>query len=106
MGVRLLERIQTKGLIAGDDDAMALTHRGELWCDRIGIDLAALRTRRRPCRPCLDWSERRMHLAGALGAALFDRMLALRYARRDSESRAVTLSPRGEVFVERLELAR
>jgi hypothetical protein len=54
-----------------------------MWCDRIGIDLGALRARRRPlCRSCLDRSERRMHLAGALGAALLDRFFALRYARR------------------------
>ena len=106
-GVRLLERMRAKQLIAGGDGAMELTVRGEAWCDRVGTDLAALRaTRRRLCRSCLDWSERRMHLAGALGAAVLDRLFALRYARREAGSRAVTLSPRGESFVERLELAR
>jgi DNA-binding transcriptional ArsR family regulator len=104
--VRLLERMRARGLVAGEDDALALTARGEGWCARIGIDLRSLRaTRRRLCRACLDWSERRTHLAGALGAALLDRMLALRYARRAREGRVVILSPRGEAFVERLELA-
>lgn len=106
-GVRLLERMRAKQLIAGGDEAMELTVRGDAWCDRVGIDLVALRaTRRRLCRSCLDWSERRMHLAGALGAAVLDRLFVLRYARREAGSRAVTLSPRGESFVERLELAR
>lgn len=104
--VRLLERLRARKLIAGGDDAMELTRAGEAWCDRVGIDREALRATRRPlCRPCLDWSERRTHLAGALGAALLDRLFALRYARRERGGRTVILSPRGEAFVERLELA-
>lgn len=105
--VRLLERLREQALIEGDDDAMRLTAKGEAWCGRMGIDLAALRARRRGiCRSCLDWSERRTHLAGALGSALWERMLALRHARREPGSRAVILSPRGEAFVERPELAQ
>jgi DNA-binding transcriptional ArsR family regulator len=103
--VRLLERLRQTGIVGGGDDGMLLTGSGEAWCAGIGIDLAALRTRRRGmCRACLDWSERRTHLAGALGSALLERMLALRYARREPGSRAVVLSPRGESFVERPEL--
>jgi len=106
-GVRLLEQLRAKKLIAGPDDEMALTSRGEAWCGSIGVDLTTLRAkRRRLCRSCLDWSERRTHLAGALGAALLDRLFALRYARRDPDGRAVILSPRGELFVERLERVR
>ena len=48
------------------------------------------------CRPCLDWSERRHHLGGALGAALLDRLYALRWARRAADSRVVVFTPRGE----------
>lgn len=104
-GVRLLERMREAGLIAGADDALVLTDRGEEWCEEVGIDLVALRgARRRLCRSCLDWSERRAHLAGALGAALLDRLLALRHVRRVAGGRTVVLSPRGESFVERLEL--
>jgi DNA-binding transcriptional ArsR family regulator len=105
--VRLLQRLRERRILRGGDDAMTLTSAGEAWCDDVGIDLATLRARRRPlCRPCLDWSERRTHLAGALGAALLDRLFALRYARRERDGRAVILSPRGEAFIERLELAR
>lgn len=106
-GVRLLGRLRAARLVRGDDSSLTLTGNGEAWCARIGIDPAGLGAkRRRVCRPCLDWSERRTHLAGALGSAILERLFALRYARRDSGSRAVILSPRGESFVERLELVR
>lgn len=63
----------------------------------IGIDIDALTGARRPfMRTCLDWSERRPHAAGALGAAILDRVLTLRWARRELDSRAVTFSPSGE----------
>jgi DNA-binding transcriptional ArsR family regulator len=105
--VRILERMRERNFIAGGDQEMELTGRGVEWCGRIGIDLEALRTRRRPlCRACLDWSERRTHLAGSLGAALLDRMSKLRYARREADSRVVILSQRGESFVAKLELVR
>jgi DNA-binding transcriptional ArsR family regulator len=104
-GVRLLEGLRARGLIQGDDGSMVLTAKGELWCETVRIDLAVLRsTRRRLCRACLDWSERRTHLAGALGAAILDRLFVLRWASRERGSRAVALSPRGEAFVESLEI--
>lgn len=105
-GVRLLQRMRERGYVSGSDDVMGLTADGEAWCERVGIGLDPLRARRRRlCRSCLDWSERRTHLAGAVGAALFDRLLALRYARRTPGSRTVLLSPRGDAFVEHLALS-
>ncbi|WP_420128712.1 ArsR/SmtB family transcription factor [Longimicrobium sp.] len=105
-GVRLLERLREQGLIAGGDEALRLTEAGEAWCGRVGIDLEALRARRRGmCRGCLDWSERRTHLAGAVGAALLDRLMARGYARREPGSRVVVLAPRGDSFIEHPHLA-
>jgi len=99
--VRLLERLREHQLLVGDDDSLGLSPRGEKWATTLGIDLSALRTRRRMlCRPCLDWSERRTHLAGSLGAAILDRMVALRYVRRTT-GRAVTLSENGARLIER-----
>ena len=62
----------------------------------LGIDLQALARRRRAfARLCLDWSERRNHLAGALGAALLDHFLAEGWLRRRTGTRAVTVTARG-----------
>jgi hypothetical protein len=56
-----------------------------------------MRSRRRPlCLACLDWSVRRPHLAGALGAALLDRFFALRWAARQKGTRVVMFSAIGE----------
>jgi len=105
--VHLLERIREEQFIIDENQVMALTKNGEAWCGRIGIDLTVLRSKRRQlCRTCLDWSERRMHLAGGLGAAILDRLFTLRFAEREVGSRVVILSPKGERFIERLELAR
>lgn len=63
----------------------------------LGIDLEALgRSKRILCRACLDWGERRHHLAGALGAALLERYFALGWARRSRESRVVVFTAGGE----------
>jgi DNA-binding transcriptional ArsR family regulator len=95
-GVWLLEKLREQEILAGRDGT-SVTRRGEEFFGRFGIDIAALARSRRPlCRLCLDWSERRHHLGGALGAAILDRIFALRWARRELDSRAVVFSSRGE----------
>ncbi len=104
-GVRLFRRLRETGLITGDEDSPRLSPDGDAWCRRTNIDVIALRAGRRPlCRACLDWSERRLHLSGALGAAILDRLLAHGAVRRERGSRALILSSRGERFVEGLTL--
>jgi DNA-binding transcriptional ArsR family regulator len=101
-GVRMLETLRARGFIRGDG-GLWLTPAGREWCEGTGLDLAAIEASRRPmCRACLDWSERREHLAGALGAALLQRMLANGQARRIPHSRALALSARGERFIAEL----
>jgi len=98
--VEWLERLRRHRLLEGSDEDLGLTPAGQAWCERVGVDLDRLSRSRRPlCRSCLDWSERRSHLAGALGAALFDRMVALRFAARVRGSRQVILSARGEAWL-------
>jgi hypothetical protein len=61
----------------------------------LGIDVGQLsRARRHLCRPCLDWSERKSHLGGALGAAVLDHILSQQWASR-GEGRVVTFTPAG-----------
>ena len=105
-GVQLLERLRERRLVAGDHGpALALTGDGERWLGDLGVDVAELRRKRRPLvRACLDWSERRDHLAGAVGAAILARLFTLRLARRDPLGRALTISARGESFLTSLTL--
>lgn len=79
------------------------TDAGLVWLGRLGIDTEAAGRRRRAfCRPCMDWSERRYHLAGSLGAALLGRFYELGWARRESASRVVRITPSGEREIRRL----
>jgi DNA-binding transcriptional ArsR family regulator len=96
MGVTLFNGLMARGLIEGDLNGINLTSAGSAFADDFGIDVVALREKRRPlCRECLDWSARQSHLAGSFGAALLDRFYDLGWARREKESRIVTFSPIG-----------
>ena len=78
-------------------ESLAIAPAGESWLTRFGIDLDCIRAQRRAlCRTCMDWSERRNHLAGALGAALLQRMIDRGWAKRDRGSRLVIFRPSGE----------
>ncbi len=102
MGVALFDNLVDARFIAGEND-VRLTKRGAGFTRDFGIDLDALSGQRRPlCKSCLDWSMRRHHLAGSLGAAMLERFYGLGWARRDRSSRAVHFSPQGERGFQRL----
>ena len=109
LGVALTDALVAGGQVELSADAGLVTDGGLILLRRIGIDIDALmadrgkRSARVLCRPCLDWSERRPHLAGAVGAALCARSLAEGWIRRIDGTRAVALTPKGErIFRERL----
>ncbi len=92
IAVALVDRVSH----VDSEDALALSDEGERRLAAFGVDLAALRQLRRPfCRGCLDWTERRPHLAGAVGAAILSRSLELGWTRRREGTRALTVSPAG-----------
>ena len=93
--VRMYERLQTAGMIAGTGVALRLTRPGERFFAAAGIDVGHIGGRRPLCRACLDWSERRHHLAGSLGAALLDHIYARGWAKRLPESRVVKFTKAG-----------
>jgi DNA-binding transcriptional ArsR family regulator len=96
-GVRMLDSLIASGAIEAVGDGLTLTEKGESDLKRIGIDVGDLRSSRRPlCRSCLDWSERRAHLAGSLGKALLSNFLHKGWARRTAESRSILFSPEGD----------
>lgn len=85
-GVAMLDSLRRRRLIAGDED-LALTPSGRDFFADFGIDLPSLERGRRPlCRACLDWSERRSHLGGALGAAILAQVMDRDWARRDGRT--------------------
>jgi DNA-binding transcriptional ArsR family regulator len=93
-GVALLEALRRKKLVEGEQDIL-LTAAGQAYFTELGVDFGRLQSARRPiCRPCLDWSERRAHLGGALGAALLDLMTDRLWLRRE-EGRVLRFSPSG-----------
>lgn len=97
MGVQLYESLRERGLIREDGERVALTGTGETYIRDFGVDLDRIANARAPlCRTCLDWSERRSHLAGSLGRALFARMEELGWMRQDPDSRAVRVTQRGK----------
>jgi len=97
LGVLVFDSLRQQGCLRGDGKSLALTTKGEEVAESLGVSIASLESRRRPiCLSCLDWSVRRPHLAGALGAALLDRFLALRWATRVKGTRTVIFSAVGE----------
>jgi len=97
LAVWAFESMVARRVFDSDSKGFALTPGGERWFEKLGISASSLADRRRTlCRPCLDWGERRHHLAGALGAALVEHCFRLRWARRARDSRIVRFTPHGE----------
>lgn len=102
IAVDIYEKLLRNGLLCFAGDSLTLSADCVRWMTHFGIDVERLRSRRRAlCRACLDWSERRHHLAGALGAAFLERLFELGWARRERGSRLVTLRPVGELGLKR-----
>jgi DNA-binding transcriptional ArsR family regulator len=96
LGVGLADALVGRGHVVLADDGGELTASGVDFLVELGIDLAAAQQRKRAfCRPCLDWTERRPHLAGAVGAALASRCFDMRWFERMRDSRALVITPAG-----------
>ena len=101
LGVALADGLVEAGHAELDGDAGAITDSGVRFFAGLGIDLDALesragrRSRRVLCRPCLDWSERRPHLAGSIGSALCSHAFQHGWIRRLDGTRAVDVTPKG-----------
>ena len=96
MGVQMFQSLVGQGVLLEDGEDVRLTPKGREFATGFGIDVPALETARAPmCRSCLDWSERRTHLAGTLGRALLTRMIETGWAQREEGSRVVTFSKSG-----------
>jgi DNA-binding transcriptional ArsR family regulator len=96
LGVALTEAFTRRKLIMLSEDGGLVTPRGEKLLSGFGIDLSAMQKSKRPvCRSCLDWSEQKPHLAGAVGAALAARCFDLGWLQRLPNTRAVAIARSG-----------
>ena len=97
LAVSVTDAMLGRGQIEFDGDGGNVTDAGKVFLEKFGIDLAAAKQSKRIfCRPCLDWSERRFHLAGAVGAALLHRTLELNWVKRQNDTRALAITRAGE----------
>lgn len=93
LGVALATALEEQEVVVRRNGGYELGRRAETRCEELGIDLADLEARRRPVvRGCLDWSERELHVAGGLGAALANRIFELGWIRRREGNRSVEVA--------------
>lgn len=107
LGVAIADALVERGHVDVEDDAGLITDKGARFLAKIGIELksagAGARLITRPvCRLCLDWSERRPHLAGRLGAALCRHSFEVGWIRRIDGTRAVSVTQKGRAAMAKM----
>ncbi len=103
MGTQMFDALMAQNHIKLQGEDLILTDKGTHFITTLGIDLDSLQAKKTPlCRECLDWSERRSHLAGSLGRALLSHFETLNWAKRDQNTRVVRFSREGLQEFERL----
>ena len=96
VAVNIYDHLVDSDHLTVDDGHAELTDTGRKFFGELGVDVDATLASKRPTvRPCLDWTERRNHLAGSLGAALFDTMLTNTWIRRGPQPRSIQISRKG-----------
>ena len=96
VAVALVDGWTAQGWLTEAETDFELTEKGAAGFAEFGVDLPSLRRQRRAfARRCLDWSERRAHLAGSLGAAVMTRMMEIHWVERDAADRTMLITPRG-----------
>ncbi|GAA6181649.1 winged helix-turn-helix domain-containing protein [Shimia sp. NS0008-38b] len=97
MGVQMYQSMTAGGFLMKNDGTLSLTEEGRWFLAAMNLDVSTLPKSRAPmCRECLDWSERKSHLAGKLGRALLSHFLESGWACRVSDSRIVEFTASGE----------
>lgn len=95
LGVAVTDALVERGLLTCDGEDYSVTRTGREWLAGLDIHEAELHGRRQFAPCCVDWSERRFHVAGALGAAITARFFERGWIMRLPDSRAVTLTDAG-----------
>ena len=93
LGVGIVEKMCAHGHLLPSDEGGDLTPKGGKLLSKLGVELNKARVGKRVfCRPCLDWTERRPHLGGALGAALAERCFDLGWVEHMRDSRGLKIT--------------
>ena len=96
LGVQLLDTLQNNGHLTQQHDALELSASGLSFFENLGTNVQKLTQKRRPlCKNCLDWSERRHHLAGSLGQWILEDILKQGWASKDLDTRTIRFSTSG-----------
>ncbi|QAY77853.1 helix-turn-helix transcriptional regulator [Sphingosinicella sp. BN140058] len=101
VAVAIADAMAERGQLDLSGDGAALTEAGRTFLGTLDIAVGARRGGATFCRPCLDWSERRPHIAGAVGAALYRGFVDKGWMRQAADSRAVAIMPPGRLALER-----
>lgn len=102
LGVALENALVERRLLDPEGPVYRVTRKGAVWLDAFGVDVAAARQARRAfARACLDWSERRHHVAGALGRGLLDRLFERGWLARRCDERILDLTGTGRKGIAR-----
>lgn len=97
LGTKLFDALLQQRILTAGDSGFAISDHGWKIFKRMGLDMQSLQSGRRPhCRACLDWSERRPHLAGALGAILLEYFLYCEWVKKTPHSRVLEITHKGE----------
>ena len=96
LGVAIADALVAKGCIVLAEDGGEVTHAGSVFLAALGANVTKAPSRRVFCQPCLDWSERRYHVAGHVGAEICRCCLDLGWLKRIRDSRAMQLTPSGK----------
>jgi hypothetical protein len=96
VGVKIVETLETKGYLTKSKNIYLVTEKGWEWFQFFNISKDTFTNNRRPVTlQCLDWSERRPHLAGQLGATFLNKMLERKWFKRVEFSRELVITGKG-----------
>ncbi|NKB58458.1 MAG: helix-turn-helix domain-containing protein [Alphaproteobacteria bacterium] len=107
LGVAIADSLVAEGVVELDSDSGLLTDSGTTFLQKRGIEVSDSRVTKRKssrpvCRPCLDWSERRPHIAGKLGAAICTHYFDKGFVRRRNGTRALEITPAGTLALRKM----